>query len=58
MITTLDVEFDTHPEVLAFVRGVRYQNDEKVDILSLSFFSTPEPNKNGKFYVSVRFDQV
>jgi len=55
-ILSRDVEFDTYAEMKAFLKGLRYEATEKLEVLSVAFYDTTEHTKNGKHVVSVRFE--
>lgn len=58
MILSKDVEFDTYSEKVAFLKGLKYESVENIEVLAISFHDTPDFTTNGKHVVSVCFQAV
>lgn len=57
-ILSQDVEFETYAEQVAFLKGLKYESVENIEVLAISFHDTPEFTTNGKHVVSVCFQVV
>jgi hypothetical protein len=42
MILSKDVEFDTYAEQVAFLKGLKYEGVENIEVLAISFHDTPQ----------------
>jgi hypothetical protein len=58
MILSKDVEFDTYAEKVAFLKGLKYENVENIEVLAIAFHDAPDFTTNGKHVVSVCFQAV
>jgi len=58
IILSKDVEFDTYAEQVAFLKGLKYEGMENIEVLAISFHDTPDFTTNGKHVVSVAFQAV
>lgn len=52
-ISFRDVEFNTYEEMKAFIKGIRYEFVEHVDVCSVAYHDMPE--QNGAYTVSLSF---
>ncbi|MGA7504530.1 MAG: hypothetical protein WBW57_10405 [Candidatus Sulfotelmatobacter sp.] len=57
-ILSKDVEFDTYAEQVAFLKGLKYESAENIEVLAFSFHDTPEFTTNGKHVVSISYQAV
>lgn len=55
IILSKDVECDTYPEQVAFLKGLKYEGEENIEVLAISFHDTPDFTTKGKHVVSVCF---
>jgi hypothetical protein len=58
LILSKDVEFDTYEEQVAFLKGLKYEGVENIEVLAISFHDTPDFATHGKHVVSVCFQAV